>query len=252
MSPADEAAGKGDEGIVEFGAALPADGEALELMEEGEGLLDDVAELAQPFDVRAALAGDDRQDPAFAEFAAVGVGVVALVSEEGLRVAGGGMPSTRARVWVTSLTLAAVVMTLSGVPRPSQIRRCLLPVFRRSTGDGPVPAPPFRPGRGNRRRMLWTSPARRPRAAWRAGRGAVGQRLRPAASARSAASRSGQSRTPAQGGEVARRCRCTGRRGCPAGTAGPARTVDREPSRVTAAGAVRSAPTGHRPRPTAG
>ncbi len=43
-----------------------------------------------------------------------------------------------------SLTLAAVVMTWSGVPRPSQIRWCLLPVFRRSTGDGPVSAPPFR------------------------------------------------------------------------------------------------------------
>lgn len=41
------------------------------------------------------------------------------------------------------MTLAAVVMTLSGVPRLSQIRWCLLPVFRRSTGDGPVPGPPF-------------------------------------------------------------------------------------------------------------
>lgn len=45
---------------------------------------------------------------------------------------------------MTSLTFAAVVMTLSGVPRPSQIRWCLLPVFRRSTGDGPVSAPLFR------------------------------------------------------------------------------------------------------------
>ncbi len=53
------------------------------------------------------------------------------------------MPSTRARVWVTSLTLAAVVTTLSGVPCPSRIRWCLLPVFRGSTGDGPVSAPPF-------------------------------------------------------------------------------------------------------------
>lgn len=44
---------------------------------------------------------------------------------------------------MTSLTLTAVVMTLSGVPRPSQIR-CSLPVFRRSTGDGPVSAPAFR------------------------------------------------------------------------------------------------------------
>lgn len=48
-----------------------------------------------------------------------------------------------------SLTVAAVLMTLSGVPRPSQIKWCLLPVFRRSTGDGPVSAPLCHPiGRG--------------------------------------------------------------------------------------------------------
>ena len=57
------------------------------------------------------------------------------------RPATGGMPSIRLRVWVMSLTLAAVVMTRSGVPRPSQIKWCLLPAFRRSTGDGPVAAP---------------------------------------------------------------------------------------------------------------
>ncbi|GAA4152277.1 hypothetical protein GCM10022285_64500 [Streptomyces tunisiensis] len=51
---------------MEFGAAFPADGEAFELVEEGEGLLDDVAERAQAVDVRGALAGDDRQDPALA------------------------------------------------------------------------------------------------------------------------------------------------------------------------------------------
>ena len=39
--------------------------------------------------------------------------------------------------------LAAVVMTLNGVFFPSQIRWCLLPVFARSTGDGPVASPPF-------------------------------------------------------------------------------------------------------------
>lgn len=72
---------------MEFGAAFPTDGEALELVKEGEGPLDDVAELAEALDVRAALAGDDRQDSALAQFA-VGIGVVALVSEEGLEVAG--------------------------------------------------------------------------------------------------------------------------------------------------------------------
>jgi hypothetical protein len=127
---------------VEPGAAFPADGEAFEVVEQGEGLLHDVAEFAHALDVRGALAGDGGQDPAPAEFVAVGVGVVSLVGKQGFgtpaRPAGaaGGMPSTRARVWVTSLILAAVVPTLSGVPRPPQIRWCLLPVLRRSTGVG--------------------------------------------------------------------------------------------------------------------
>ncbi|SBU94678.1 hypothetical protein YUMDRAFT_05176 [Streptomyces sp. OspMP-M45] len=51
-SVADEAAGEGDEGVVEFGAAFPADGEALEVVEQGEGLLDDVSQLADALDVR--------------------------------------------------------------------------------------------------------------------------------------------------------------------------------------------------------
>lgn len=38
------------------GSAFPADGKALELVEQGEGLLDDVAEFAQALDVRGALA----------------------------------------------------------------------------------------------------------------------------------------------------------------------------------------------------
>lgn len=77
------------------------------------------------------------------------------------RPATGGMPSTRVRVWVTSLTFAAVVMTLNGVPRPSQIRSCLLPVFHRSTGDGPVSTPSFSCGCGSRPRTRGTSRVRR-------------------------------------------------------------------------------------------
>lgn len=56
---------------MEFGSAFPADGEALELVEEGKGLLDDVAEF-QSLDVGGALAGDDWQDPALAQPFAVG------------------------------------------------------------------------------------------------------------------------------------------------------------------------------------
>lgn len=63
---------------MEFGSAFPADGEALELVEQGEGLLHDVSELAQALDVRGALAGNHRQDPALAQLLAVEVGVVPL------------------------------------------------------------------------------------------------------------------------------------------------------------------------------
>ena len=73
-SPADEAASQRDEGVVEFGSAFPADGEALELVEQGEGLLDDVAEFAQALDVRGAFAGDDRQDPLLAQLTPVTAG----------------------------------------------------------------------------------------------------------------------------------------------------------------------------------
>lgn len=48
-----------------------------------------------------------------------------------------------ARLRGRSLTFAAVVTTLSGVPRPSPIRWCSLPVFRRSTRDRPMFGPPF-------------------------------------------------------------------------------------------------------------
>jgi hypothetical protein len=43
--PADQAAGQREEGVVEFEASFPSDGEAFELVEQGEGLLDDIAEL---------------------------------------------------------------------------------------------------------------------------------------------------------------------------------------------------------------
>jgi len=69
---------------VQVEASFPADGQAFELVEQGEGLLHDVAELAQALDVRAALAGDDRQDPALAQLPAVGVAVVALVAQQSI------------------------------------------------------------------------------------------------------------------------------------------------------------------------
>lgn len=132
-----------------------------------------------------------------------GVGVVASPSRDSGRrrrwpgrPATGGMPPTRARVWVTSLTFAAVVMTFSGVPRPSQTRWRLLPVFRRSTGDGPVSGPLFSRGCENHPCTHVTSRARRPRSARRAGPGAAGRKPLPSATDPGDASTPTQSRTP--------------------------------------------------------
>ena len=66
-------------------ASLPADGQALEVMQERESLLDDVAELAEVLDVRRTLAGDHRQDATSAQLAPVGVAVVALVTQKCVR-----------------------------------------------------------------------------------------------------------------------------------------------------------------------
>lgn len=82
---------------MEFGAAFPADGESFEVMEKGEGLLDDVSELAQALDVRRSLAGDDGQDPAVTQLVTVGVGVVALVAEEGFWSSAGPAGAARDR-----------------------------------------------------------------------------------------------------------------------------------------------------------
>ncbi|GAB3953437.1 hypothetical protein GCM10028832_08370 [Streptomyces sparsus] len=56
-----------------FGAVFPADGQSFELVEQGESLFHDVAEVAQALDVRGSLAADDRQDPPLAQLMPVGV-----------------------------------------------------------------------------------------------------------------------------------------------------------------------------------
>lgn len=48
-------AGQGGEGVIQVEASFAADGQALEVVQEREGLFDDVAEFAGVFDVRGAL-----------------------------------------------------------------------------------------------------------------------------------------------------------------------------------------------------
>ena len=49
---------------MEVEAPFPADGEPSELVEQGEGLLDGVADFARAVDVGVAAAGDDGKDAA--------------------------------------------------------------------------------------------------------------------------------------------------------------------------------------------
>ncbi|GAA3034061.1 hypothetical protein GCM10020229_51870 [Kitasatospora albolonga] len=70
--------------IVEVEASFPAGGEALELMEQGERLLDDVAELVEAADVGLTSAGDDGQDPTPGQLAADVPAVVTLVAQSRL------------------------------------------------------------------------------------------------------------------------------------------------------------------------
>src|SRR5512135_1879784 len=89
MASADEGAGQGDQGVVQVEVAFEANGEACELVEQGEGLLDHVAQRAQPLHALGAAGGDDRDDAAPGEFAAQLVTVVALVRKQRVRAVAG-------------------------------------------------------------------------------------------------------------------------------------------------------------------
>lgn len=72
---------------MQFKTSLPADSEAFELVEQGEGLLHDITELAQALDVRGALAGDHWHDAPALQLAPHGSGVVRLVAQDGFGAA---------------------------------------------------------------------------------------------------------------------------------------------------------------------
>lgn len=61
--PADEGGGELREAFMRDQMAVPADGEAFELVEVGDGLLDHPSDLAESDDPLAAALRDDRLDP---------------------------------------------------------------------------------------------------------------------------------------------------------------------------------------------
>jgi hypothetical protein len=76
---ADEAAAEGEEGFVDLVAAVVADEQPLEVVQPGEGALDDPADAAEPGAVLGLSAGDLGPDPSLADLAPVLVVVVAAV-----------------------------------------------------------------------------------------------------------------------------------------------------------------------------
>ncbi len=81
---ADEAAAECEEGLVDVVATFVADEQSFEVVQPGEGALDDPAVAAEAGAVFAFAAGDLRRDAAASELAAVAVGVVAAVGGQPL------------------------------------------------------------------------------------------------------------------------------------------------------------------------
>lgn len=96
-------------GSVEAGACLVADAESFELVEPGEGALDDPPGLSRPGAVRGTAPGDHRCDPTGADETAVLVEVVAAI---GPRTANAGH-SVQERH-----ELGDVVTVSAGAPSP--------------------------------------------------------------------------------------------------------------------------------------
>ncbi len=79
---ANEAAAEGEEGFVDFVAAVVADEQPLEVVQPGEGALDDPAGTAEPCAVGGLAARDLRFDSPAAQLTAVLVVIVAAVGGE--------------------------------------------------------------------------------------------------------------------------------------------------------------------------
>lgn len=125
MAVGDEAGGEAEEGFVDIVASFPADAEASEAVEPGNGALDDPAVNAQAGAVWDSTAGDHRFDAQGPDQAAVLVVVVAAVAEQGVRPSAGSSDESRDRwdlreqgyrSWVTSLRFPPVRDTASGMP----------------------------------------------------------------------------------------------------------------------------------------
>ena len=91
-------------------AAFPAHGEATELVQQGEGLFDDVAQLAEAFDDGGLGFGNDRFGATLAAGLTEGLAAVSLVGQQGLEAAAGpAATASDRRVAVEQIESAADV-----------------------------------------------------------------------------------------------------------------------------------------------
>ena len=133
-------------------SAFVADEQAMELVQPGEGALDDPAVTAEAGAVIGGAAGDHWFDPALTELATVTSEVVAAIGDELFgsaagpadEAAHGRYRSTSGIIWVTSWRLPPVRVKASGIPPWSTMRWCLDPGVHGQPGSGPSWRPPFR------------------------------------------------------------------------------------------------------------
>jgi hypothetical protein len=117
---------------VDVEVSFPARGQAAELVQQGEGLLDDVAQLAETFDaggLALRMIGSVPRSRQARRKASLSYPLSASRASKRRRgrprrPPTGGEPSSRSRAPLMSGTFAPLVSTSSGVPLPSQIRWC--------------------------------------------------------------------------------------------------------------------------------
>jgi hypothetical protein len=141
--PTDQGAPEGQEGVVEIGAAFPADAEPAEVVQPGEGALDDPPPAAQPRAVLAAAARDERLDAAAPQRQAVTIVIVAAVGDDPVRTLAGAPalagdrsdPIDEREEKATSLRLPPMSVARSGTPPASTISARRSTVDRRGSGE---------------------------------------------------------------------------------------------------------------------